>query len=131
VGFNAKDWMTVVQTPNVPTTGDYYVSASLQTTIHSGDTVGCYVGGSNNSAYLPEANVPGTQTISVVTDVQATAGNPITVFCTDTNADPSTFFSQGDATAILISNDSATANATHHAAHAPALPRRPAAPSAK
>ena len=130
VGFNASTWMKVVQTPNVPTTGDYYVSASLQTTIDSGDGVGCYVAGSNNSSYLPLVTVPGTQTISVVADVQATAGSPITVFCTDLNADSATHFSQGDANAILISNDVA-ANVTHQAARAPSLPRRPAVPSAK
>jgi hypothetical protein len=119
-----QTYVQVLQTADVSTTGDYYVSATIGTWIDGGDGAFCYVAGSHTVSQATEYGASSNyQTIPVDADVMVAAGTPITVFCSDYNGDASTYVYAAEMNAILIQNDSRViANVTRQA---PSSARRP------
>jgi hypothetical protein len=102
----------VMSSQAVPESGDYYVVATVNAWIDSGDEAGCYVvGQAGNYAPSVTASASGFQVLTVVADVDLTAGSDVTVDCVDSNGDINTYASQGWLTATLISNDNGGAGA--------------------
>jgi hypothetical protein len=130
----ANTGIAVIHTPDVSTTGDYYVSASLSGVISAGDEVYCWISyapvGDVAVVTMPSSSGANYQSLSLNGDVAATAGSPITVACESADGLGS-YINSADVNAVLISNDNgATANVTRGPRVQP-MPRLPRAHSVR
>lgn len=103
---HAQDLSPVMAAQAVPQSGDYFVNASVQLLINTGDLVACILGqgGADQDEYATAGPFP-TQsyaTIPLTGLMQLSAGQQPTVYCTDYNSDSATEFYDGDMTATLM-----------------------------
>jgi hypothetical protein len=114
--------VTVMTSRAVPTSGDYYVSASVLLRVSNGDTVACYFNGQQGS------NVPATgptsaetyQSLPLVDVVSLNAGDTISLVCAGYNGDALTAFETGTIDAILVGNSNPPSPKARHSS--PQLP---------
>ena len=125
----AQTLIPVLSTAAAPTTGTYYINASIMLVVAQGDTVTCIASGANGNTGAfttvgPVANQT-YETLPLSQMVTLNAGGSATVSCSDYTSNASTSFYDGGITATLI--NSAAGNAPRmspaHPAH-PALPKR-------
>jgi hypothetical protein len=123
----AQTLIPVISTAAAPTTGTYYVNASIMLVVAQGDTVTCLASGANGDTGAfttvgPVANQT-YETLPLSQMVPLNAGGSATVMCSDYTSNSGTSFYDGGITATLI--NSAAGNAPRMS---PAYPARPALP---
>ena len=115
----ASTLTTVMTSPAVVTAGHYYVNASVQLVVASGDTVACIaaVNGGATGAFAtvgPTANAT-YETIPIAADLSVPAAGTVSVQCTDYTSNSGTSFYNGAITATLIGSDNGSAGASRTA----------------
>jgi hypothetical protein len=114
VPLNQAQTLTpVLSTATAPTSGTYYVNASVMLIVAQGDTVACILGDNNGlqgtfATVGPVANQT-YETLPLSQAISVNAGDSVKVECSDYTSNNSTSFYDGGITATLINN--ATANA--------------------
>ena len=101
------DSITVMTAPAVPTSGVYYLSASLTIEVAQGDFVGCsFSPGSSESSAEEIGPAPNTafQSMSLNGEVTLSAGQSPSITCIDANSNATTQTGEGDLNAVLISS---------------------------
>jgi hypothetical protein len=101
-----NDPITVLTGPPVPTSGTYYLTASLTLEIASGDFIGCGFPNSTESTAQEVGPAPAQMFASMSLNgaVSLTAGQAPTITCINANVGSSTQTGEGDISAILIDN---------------------------
>ena len=112
----AQTLKPVLSASAVPTSGTYYVNASVMLVVAQGDTVTCILADNGNpigafSTVGPVANQT-YETLPLSGAIGLASGDTVQVQCTDYTANSTTSFYDGGITSVLIS--SPTANATAH-----------------
>ncbi len=114
VPLNQAQTLTpVLSTATAPTSGTYYVNASVMLVVAQGDTVACILGDNNGlqgafATVGPVANQT-YETLPLSQAISVNAGDSVKVECTNYTSNNSTSFYDGGITATLINN--ATGNA--------------------
>jgi hypothetical protein len=114
--------VTVMTSRSVPTSGDYYVSASVLLRVSNGDTVACYING-QHGAHVPATGPTSAETyqsLPLVDVVSLNAGLTISITCAGYNGDALTAFETGTIDAILVGNSNPSSKAARHSS--PPLP---------
>ncbi len=123
----ANTLIPVLTSEPVPQSGTYYVNASIMLTVGQGDTVVCVydIGGTETGAFATVGPVAGLsyQTLPLTGMLNLTAGDALSVSCSDYTSDAATSFYNGAITGMLI--NSATGNAQPAAPARHGLPSRP------
>lgn len=102
-----NDPITVMTAPAVPTSGVYYLNASLTIEVAQGDYVGCtFSPGSNvsNAEEIGPATNTAFQSMSLNGEVSLSAGQSPSIACIDANSNATTQTGEGDLNAVLISS---------------------------
>jgi hypothetical protein len=102
-----SDPITVMTGPAVPTSGVYYLSASLTIEVAQGDFVGCsFSPGSSESSAEEIGPSPNTafQSMSLNGEASLSAGQSPSINCIDASSNSTTQTGEGDLNAVLISN---------------------------
>jgi hypothetical protein len=104
----------------VPTSGTYYLNASIMLTVASGDGVSCIwaENGGEVGTFATVGDVPNIsyQTLSLTGSLYLPAGTDLQVLCSDYNSAAATSFYNGAITGVLINSPSGNANAKPAAA---------------
>lgn len=120
----AMTFETVLHGAAAPTSGTYYVNASVMLVVSSGDYVACIISGTNIFSTTGPAPNEMYVTLPLTGSVSLNAGAVPTVQCEGYNGDAATEFYDGAITSVLI--DSTTASsAAMTAARANAKPAIP------
>jgi hypothetical protein len=102
----------------VPTSGTYYLNASIMLTVGAGDGVACVwgVNGNESGTFATVGDVPNLsyQTVALSGSFYLPAGTNLQVLCSDYNSVQQTSFYNGAITGVLINSPSG--NAKSHAA---------------
>jgi hypothetical protein len=108
----AGTYVPVLSTQDVAETGDYYVAANVDGYVQSGDTIECEVDGdmSTNVAEVGPVSQASYQDVSVVNDVEVTAGSAITISCASVAGNKNTSVDSGGVTATLINVSNAASS---------------------
>ncbi len=110
-----NDPITVMTGPAVPTSGVYYLTASLTIEIAEGDFVGCsFSPGSSESSAEEIGPAPNTgfQSMSLNGETSLNAGQSPSITCIDANSNATTQTGEGDLNAVLISSSTVGAGVT-------------------
>jgi hypothetical protein len=102
-----SDPITVMTDPAVPTSGVYYLTASLTIEVAQGDFVGCsFSPGSDETNAEEIGPAPNTafQSMSLNGEISLNAGQSPSIACIDANSNPTTQTGEGDLNAVLISS---------------------------
>jgi hypothetical protein len=102
-----SDPITVMTGPAVPTSGVYYLTASLTIEVAQGDFVGCsFSPGSDESNAEEIGPAPNTafQSMSLNGETFLNAGQSPSIVCIDANSNATTQTGEGDLNAVLISS---------------------------
>jgi hypothetical protein len=102
-----NDSITVMTGPAVPTSGVYYLTASLTIEVAQGDFVGCsFSPGSDETSAEEIGPAPNTafQSMSLNGEISLNAGQSPSIACIDANSNPTTQTGEGDLNAVLISS---------------------------
>ncbi len=98
----------VIVTTPVTTAGTYYLSASAEVWVDTGDVVSCSLGNQDSIVGIYSAAGPASgaewQTLPLSAPMNLSAGDTVDVWCGDINGDSNTYFSQGAVTGTLITN---------------------------
>jgi hypothetical protein len=107
----------VMGTENIPTSGQYYVNASIMLTVGAGDGVACIAAenGTEVGNFATVGDVPNLsyQTVSITDTLYLPAGTLLSVLCSDYNSVSQTSFYNGGLTATLIDSDNPTTSVSH------------------
>lgn len=97
----------------VPTSGTYYLNASVMLTVGAGDGVACVwgVNGNESGTFGTVGDVPNLsyQTVSLSASLYLPAGTDLQVLCSDYNSVQQTSFYNGAITGVLINSPSGNA----------------------
>jgi hypothetical protein len=97
----------------VPTSGTYYLNASIMLTVGAGDGVACVWGlnGNEVGTFATVGDVPNLsyQTVSLSGSLYIPAGSNLQVLCSDYNSVSQTSFYNGAITGVLINSPSGNA----------------------
>jgi hypothetical protein len=97
----------------VPTSGTYYLNASIMLTVGGGDGVSCIWGVNGNEAgtFATVGDVPNEsyQTVSLSASLYLPADTNLQVLCSDYNSNQETSFYNGAITGVLINSPSGNA----------------------
>ena len=97
----------------VPTSGTYYLNASVMLTVGAGDGVACVWGVNGNEAgtFATVGDVPNLsyQTVALSGSLYLPAGTNLQVLCSDYNSVAQTSFYNGAITGVLINSPSGNA----------------------
>ena len=97
----------------VPTSGTYYLNASIMLTVGAGDSVACVwgVNGNESGTFATVGDVPNLsyQTVSLSGSLYLPAGTNLQVLCSGYNSVQQTSFYNGAITGVLINSPSGNA----------------------
>ena len=97
----------------VPTSGTYYLNASIMLTVGAGDGVACVwsENGTEVGTFATVGDVPNLsyQTVSLTGSLYLPAGTNLQVLCSDYNSVPQTSFYNGAITGVLINSPAGNA----------------------
>ena len=97
----------------VPTSGTYYLNASIMLTVGAGDGVACVwgVNGNESGTFATVGDVPNLsyQTVSLSASLYLPAGTNLQVLCSDYNSVSQTSFYNGAITGVLINSPAGNA----------------------
>jgi hypothetical protein len=102
-----NDSITVMTGPAVPTSGVYYLTASLTIEVAQGDFVGCSFSPASTESTAEEIGpAPNTafQSMALNGEVSLSAGQSPSITCIDANSNATTQTGEGDLNAVLISS---------------------------
>ena len=106
----------------VPTSGTYYLNASIMLTVGAGDGVACVwdVNGNEAGTFATVGDVPNLsyQTLALTGSLYLPAGTDLQVVCSDYNSVQQTSFYNGAITGVLINSPSGNARPATPARHA-------------
>jgi hypothetical protein len=100
----------MLTSPAVPTTGTYYVNASVTAIVANGDEVACGIDGAAGGLFpvgpvaSPGNNFSSYETLPVTGAVSLNSGQKINVVCEEYSGYAGTEFVRGALTAILVAN---------------------------
>jgi hypothetical protein len=110
--------VTVITAPAVPTTGIYYLTASLTIQVASTDIVACAAGPNQVESQTAQMNATPTNSVTSPLAVNGalslTAGQAPHIDCIDEYSDSNTAFLEGTINATLISNSTSGAGGAAH-----------------
>jgi len=105
----------------VPTSGTYYLNASIMLTVGAGDGVACVwdVNGNESGTFATVGDVPNLsyQTLALTGSLYLPAGTNLQVICSDYNSVQQTSFYNGAITGVLINSPSGNARPATPARH--------------
>jgi len=123
---------SVLATAPVPTSGTYYVNASVLVSVAAGDTVACVLADNSGTHIGPFAIVgpaPSSidDTLPLTFALPLSAGQSAVAFCADSTSGSATTFNDGSITATLISQAAGSTPRNGTASHRIKLSAPPAA----
>jgi hypothetical protein len=99
----------VMTSPAVPQAGDYYINATVSGLVDGPDVLNC---GFGEDPGVVQADSESYETVSLVGDVELSAGEPVTIFCASGDGVTGTEFLWGYVTATLINSSNAAVGST-------------------
>jgi hypothetical protein len=102
--------VTVLTAPAVPTSGIYYITASVTIQVDSGDIVACAAIPNQIQAQTAQFGAPSnsiSNALAVNGAVSLNAGQAPSIECIDANSDSNTNFLEGSMNATLIGSSNA------------------------
>ena len=103
--------VTVLTAPAVPTSGIYYITASVTLQVADGDTVACATGPNQIEAQTAQFGAPASTTsaaLPVNGALSLTSGQTPHVDCIDATSDSGTNFLEGSLNVTLIGSSNAS-----------------------